>query len=218
MTHPKASFTEQERLRLGDPYQASEDERASALAAILRSVPDLMAILTAVRDLNLSDAWLVSGGIYQTTWNVLTGRSFDHGIKDYDIIYFDGSDLSYEAEDRIIKEVDAALPHLADKLETRNQARVHLWYEERFGSIYQPLTCSIEALTNYASKTHAVAARLTGSGAIEIRAPFGLSNLFAMRMVPNFALDNRKTHEEKSRRMAALWPELSVVAWDRDRT
>lgn len=216
MTHPDVHFTEQERLRLADPYQAGEDERATALVAILRSLPDLMAILTAMRDLKLADAWLVSGGIYQTTWNILTGRPFDHGIKDYDIIYFDGSDLSYDAEDRIIKAVDAALPHLADKLETRNQARVHLWYEKRFGSAYRPLTCSIEALTNYASKTHAVAARLTGGGEIELRAPFGLSNLFAMRMVPNLALDNRKTHEEKSRRMAALWPELSVVSWDHD--
>lgn len=217
MTHPNTHFTEQERLRLGDPYQTSEDERASALVSILRSVPIVMTILTVVRDLELTDAWLVSGGIYQTSWNVLTGRSFDHGIKDYDIIYFDGSDLSYEAEDRVIKAVDAALPHIADKLEIRNQARVHLWYEKRFGSTYQPLTCSIEALTNYASKTHAVAARLSDSGEVELRAPFGLSNLFAMRMVPNLALDNRRTHEEKSRRMAALWPELSVVAWNHGR-
>lgn len=192
---------------------ATEDDRIAALSEIVRATPALMRILRAINDLCLPDAWLVSGGVYQTVWNALTGRPPDFGIKDYDVIYFDGSDLSYEAEDRIIRNMNAALPDLADKLEVRNQARVHLWYEKRFGRPYFPLSCAIESLTTYAAKTHAVAVRLTEGDTIDVRAPFGLSPIFAMRLVPNLATDNRPTYDEKAKRMTALWPELQVVEW-----
>ena len=38
--------------------------------------------------LALPDAWLVSGCLVQSAWNVLTGAC-DYGINDYDIFYFD---------------------------------------------------------------------------------------------------------------------------------
>ncbi|WP_346900424.1 nucleotidyltransferase family protein [uncultured Roseibium sp.] len=199
---------------LGNPSAATEDQRITALQRIVRATPALMRILRTVKDLGLPDAWLVSGGIYQTVWNVLTDRPPDFGIKDYDVIYFDGTDLSYEAEDRVIRDMNAALPDLADKLEVRNQARVHLWYEKRFGRPYFPLSCAMESLTTYAAKTHAVAVRLGDGGAIDVQAPFGLSPIFAMRLVPNPLTDNRPTYDEKAERMMALWPELTVVDWD----
>ncbi|MES0809959.1 nucleotidyltransferase family protein [Roseibium sp. SCPC15] len=203
--------------KLGDPYATSEQDRLTVLEEILLSVPHIMQMLSAVRDLQLPDAWLVSGGIYQTVWNVLTERPHFHGIKDFDIIYFDGSDVSYEAEDAVIKRVNAALPDLAKLLEVRNQARVHLWYEQRFGRAYRPLDCSMDALTTYAARTHAVAARLNNSGQLVLHAPFGLANLFGMRLVPNYSQMNPETYAEKAARMKALWPELDVVAWDEDR-
>jgi len=198
---------------LSDPYNKNEDERRTAVAEIVRSDPTLMLIVEVARSLGLPDAWLVSGAIYQTIWNVLTRRPHGYGIKDYDLIYFDGSDLSYDAEDRVIKRVNDALPALAERIEVRNQARVHLWYEHRFGRPYQALSCSMESLVTYAAKTHAIAVRLTPSNQLEIHAPFGLTNIFAMRLVPNTAMDNRATHEEKGARMKALWPELEIIPW-----
>ncbi|MHA7774934.1 nucleotidyltransferase family protein [Roseibium sp. M-1] len=200
-------------LPLGDPYAVPEETRLARLENILRSAPHVMEILTAIRDLGLPDAWLVSGGLYQTAWNALTGRPLMHGIKDFDVIYFDGTDLSYEAEDAIIKKVNAALPRLAPLLEVRNQARVHLWYQQRFGRPYRPLDCSMDALTTYAARTHAVAARLKAEGGMALHAPFGLANLFAMRLVPNYSQPNPETYAEKAARMQALWPELSVEPW-----
>ena len=52
--------------------------------------------------LALPDAWLVSGCLVQTVWNVLTGRAVDYGISDYDVFYFD-PDTSWEAEDAVIR-------------------------------------------------------------------------------------------------------------------
>ncbi len=199
---------------LGNPYAAQEQDRVARLEEILKSVPHVMTILETVRNLSLPDAWLVSGGIYQTVWNVMTGRPLMHGIKDFDIIYFDGTNLSYEAEDAIIKKVNAALPDLANLLEIRNQARVHLWYEQRFGRPYLPLDCSMDSLTSYAARTHAVAARQDETGGLVIQAPFGLANLFAMRLVPNYSQPYPETYAEKAIRMKTLWPELEIVPWD----
>ncbi len=198
---------------LKDPERTNEDERIAALEEIVHATKTLAQILSGLRSLDLPDAWLVSGGIYQSVWNHLTDKPEGYGIKDYDIIYFDGGDLSYDAEDQVIKKMIAALPNLADKLEVRNQARVHLWYEKRFGRPYAPLNCSMEALTTYAAKTHAVAARLKGDGSLEIRAPFGLTNIFAMRLVPNLGTNNKETFDEKGARMKQLWPELEIVPW-----
>ncbi|KZM48347.1 nucleotidyltransferase family protein [Labrenzia sp. OB1] len=200
--------------RLGVPYAAREDERYTRLEQILLTLPHVVEILTSIRDHALPDGWLVSGGIYQSVWNVLTGRPPLHGIKDFDVIYFDGTDLSWEAEDVVIRKVNAALPDLAPLLEVRNQARVHLWYEQRFGRPYRPLDCSIDSLTTYAARTHAVAARLDLDGRIVLQAPFGLANLFAMRLVPNYVQPNARTYSEKAERMKALWPELEVIPWD----
>ncbi|GAB4528901.1 MAG: hypothetical protein Tsb0019_30820 [Roseibium sp.] len=146
----------------------------------------------------------------------MTGRPLLHGIKDFDVIYFDGADLSYEAEDAVIRRVDVALPDLAHLLETRNQARVHLWYQRRFGRPYRPLDCAMDSLTTYAARTHAVAARLDASDRLVLHAPFGLANLFAMRLVPNHLQPNQETYAEKGARMKALWPELEVEPWDSD--
>jgi hypothetical protein len=96
------------------------------LAATLRN-PINAAIADELFRLALPDAWIVSGCLVQTVWNVLTKRAVDYGISDYDIFYFD-PDTSWEAEDRIIRRLQDTLARLGVTIEARNQARVHLWY------------------------------------------------------------------------------------------
>ena len=204
------------RAVLGDPERSSERDRRAMLELILRTDPLVMDILRRARALALPDWRLVSGAIYQSVWNALTGRPSGHGIKDADLVYFDASDLSFEAEDRVIRAVAPTFNGLGLPVEVRNQARVHLWFPERFGASYPKLSCTEESLLNYASRTHAVAVRLEADGRLDVVAPFGLADVFAMRIVPNPALDNAETHAEKARRMRDLWPEVEVVDWPRD--
>ena len=58
------------------------------LAAALRN-PANQIIADELFALALPDAWIVSGCLVQTVWNVLTGRAVDYGISDYDVFYFD---------------------------------------------------------------------------------------------------------------------------------
>ena len=64
--------------------------------------------------LALPDAWIVSGCLVQTVWNVLTGRAVDYGINDYDVFYFD-PDTSWEAEDAVIRRLQDASPSSASR-------------------------------------------------------------------------------------------------------
>jgi uncharacterized protein len=166
--------------------EASESELRERLTAILRATPPLMRVLTLARCLCLPD-WLVfSGAVYQPVLNHLTGRPFDYGIKDYDLAYFDASDISYGAEDAVIRRVEAAFDEpLRSMVEVRNQARVHLWFEAKFGERYTPLSCTAEALERFASATFAVGVRLELDDRLHIEAPFGLADLFALSLVPN---------------------------------
>ncbi len=199
-----------DHLRLAGLPQA---EQEAALDTILRADAAIWPAIERARDLDLPDWMIVSGAIYNTVWNHLTGKPAGHGIRDVDLFYHDASDLSWEAEDRIIR---AGAAHFADlplPVEIRNQARVHLWYTQRFGGVVPAFASSSHALYYFAAETHAVGVRLEADDSLTIVAPFGLDKIFSLRMVPNRATDNRRTHAEKSARAKALWPQLVVEEW-----
>jgi hypothetical protein len=171
-----------------------------------------MRLLTTARELGLSQWRLVAGCIYQTVWNVLTNKPARTGIKDYDLICFDDRDLSWEAEDQVVRCVELRMRGLLAPVEVRNQARVHLWFKQRFGADYTPLRAD-EALTRYSSVVHAVGVRVERDDDFDIVAPFGLDDLFNMVMRPNRALDNARSYEAKAARTKAIWPEVVVIPW-----
>jgi len=175
-----------------------------------------MTLLVTARALDLPQHRVVAGCIYQTVWNVLTGRPRGTGINDYDLIYFDPDDLSKESETSVEALVSSRLGSFPAPIEVRNQARVHLWFGDYFGIDYPALLRADEAIERYASATHAVGIRLTHDNCLDIFAPFGLSDIFGMTIRPNYALPNKTTHERKAMRAQAVWPELTVVAWDCD--
>ncbi|SHI80119.1 nucleotidyltransferase family protein [Wenxinia saemankumensis] len=185
----------------------------AALEGIVRASPVLMRVLSAIRETGLPDGWLVSGAVYQQVWNHLAGRPDLHGVRDIDVFCFD-PDTSWDAEDARQRALAARLPP-DPPVELRNQARVHLWYEARFGAPYPPLGSAREGIDNFALRTHAVGIRLAASG-LEIHAPYGLEPIFAFRLVPNPLRASRATHEEKARRQKAIWPELTVEPWPQD--
>ena len=182
------------------------------LAAILRQTPGLMRVLDVARGLALDDWLIFSGAIYQPVWNHLTGRPPEYGVRDYDLAYFDAADISYEAEDLVIRRVAAAFePPLRAMVEVRNQARVHLWFEAKFGEAYLPLAQTAEALARFASPAFAVGARLEADGRLAIVAPFGLEDLFAMRLRPN-PLRRAAGFARTAASARERWPEVVVEA------
>ena len=162
------------------------------------------AALERARDMDLPDWWLVSGALYNSVWNHLTSRPSGHGIKDIDLFYFDDSDLSYGAEDAVIKRGEAVFADVSLPVEIRNQARVHLWYEKHFGVPCPRFENCRESISRFASKTHAVGVKLNKDGSFQLEAPFGLDSIFSFRLTPNHAGDNRATHHAKAERQMKL--------------
>jgi uncharacterized protein len=75
--------------------QLSLDERMTCLREALELNRTLGEVLSGAAAMNLPGWYLVAGCLYQTVWNVITGQPPEAGILDYDLVYFDGSDLSW---------------------------------------------------------------------------------------------------------------------------
>jgi hypothetical protein len=179
------------------------------LAATLRN-PVNQIIVDELLRLALPDAWIVSGCLVQSVWNVLTARAVDHGIADYDIFYFD-PDTSWAAEDAVIRRLQNSFAALGVTIEARNQARVHLWYAEKHGLPYPPLSCSTEGIDRFLTKNTQVGLRRAGDG-YQVYAPNGFDDIANMIVrpnpEPNFSAAN---YEAKAARWKKLWPELTVL-------
>jgi uncharacterized protein len=188
----------------------AEDRLKERLVEIVRANRGLMQVLKTARLLDLADHLVLAGAVYQGVLNQLTGRELGYGLKDYDLAYFDSSDLTYDAEDAIIRRVrDAFDEPLRSQVEVRNQARVHLWFEAHFGEPYSPLSCTAEAIERFVSPTFAVGVRLEPDGRLHVAAPFGLADLFALRLRPN---PRRRTQgfAQVCANLRRRWPELVV--------
>lgn len=60
-------------------------------------------VLERAPSLNMPNWYLGGGSISQTVWNIKHGFDPEYGIKDYDLVYYNGNDVSYKAEDEFIK-------------------------------------------------------------------------------------------------------------------
>ena len=180
------------------------------IAAVLAN-PVNRTILARLPSLDLPDAWLVSGALFQTVWNVKSGLPPEHGIRDYDLFYFD-PDTSYEAEDRAIKRSAAAFADLGATVELRNQARVHLWYEEKFGVPYPPLARATDGIDRFLMHNAQVGIRPRGA-TYDVYAPRGIADIDRMTVRPNMTANfHPDRYLEKALRWKALWPGITILA------
>lgn len=182
------------------------------LAAALQRNPALMEVLSRASALDLPGWYLTAGCVVQTVWNVVTGREPGAGIKDYDLFYFDASDLRWEAEDQVIQ-AGAAIFAGLPPVEIRNQARVHLWYPERFGVPCPAYPSTEAAIDSFVATTCCVGVRVERGGRWRVYAPHGLPDVFNLIVRPNPVLAPRSVYEAKTRRWQEVWPELTVLPW-----
>jgi hypothetical protein len=179
------------------------------LAAALRN-PVNEIIADELFRLALPDAWIVSGCLVQTAWNVQTSRAVDNGIADYDVFYFD-PDTSWRAEDAVIRQLQGQLTKLGVKVEVRNQARVHLWYPEKHRLPYPALRSSTQGIDRFLTKNTQVGIRRT-QGGHDVCAPNSFDDIAGMIVRPNPGPNfSAASYAAKAARWKALWPELTVL-------
>ena len=138
------------------------DEQLTCLRQSLSLNRTLTRVLIGAAEMGLPGWYLMAGGLYQTVWNVVTDQRPEAGILDYDLAYFDASDLSWEAEDAVIRTGNEVFAGLPTPVQIRNQARVHLWYEQKFGVPCPPQTSSEAAINPYEAVAGLDGASLAG--------------------------------------------------------
>ncbi len=177
---------------------------------IIRSNPVFDRIMERLPELELPDVWVASGALFQTAWNHLTGREPEYGIKDYDIVYYDASDLSWEAEDRVINDATEMFKDLDADLEVKNQARVPIWFPEKFGKPYPPLTHSRKFINRFLA-TVCVIGLQPKKDTINVHAPYGFVDVSNMYIRPNLSSTFQpQAYLNKVERWKETWPELQT--------
>ncbi|HEX6355836.1 nucleotidyltransferase family protein [Actinophytocola sp.] len=186
-------------------------EQLDELRAALSRNELLTEVLARAATLALPDWYLTAGCLVQTVWNVVTDRPPTAGIRDYDLFYFDDTDLGWDAEDEVIRAGRRVFGDLP--VEIRNEARVHLWYEDRFGVPCPPYQSSEAAIDSFAMTTCCLGIRLDPGDRWRVYAPHGLADVFNLVVRPNPVLAPREVYETKARRWREQWPELTVLPW-----
>lgn len=184
----------------------------TALLDAVLADPVCANLLERLPILRLGEWWLTAGAVFQNVWNAVEGYPPGHGIRDYDIFYFDDTDLSWAAEDMVIRAAQDLLADLPATVEVRNEARVHLWYEEKFGVPARPFGSATDAVDAFASTTCCVAVTRDSTG-LRVYAPFGLDDVFAMHMRPNRRLAPQHVYEDKVSQYRERWPTVSHEPW-----
>jgi hypothetical protein len=189
------------------------EQQLAHLRAALRRNRTLTEVLARAASMDLLGWYLVAGCLYQTVWNVVTGQPPDAGILDYDLAYFDDSDLSWDAEDAVIRAGNEIFAGLPAPVQIRNQARVHLWYEQKFGVPCPPHSSTEAAIDTFEATAACLGVRQGPRGRWRIYAPYGLADVFNLVVRPNPVLAPRYVYQAKTSRWRQQWPGLTVLPW-----
>jgi len=193
-------------------YNKDIDYQKSLLVEILKK-SRISGILDALARLDIPEYYAGAGCIVQTVWNYLSVFSEGKGIDDIDIAYFDAADLSYEAEDRIIKKITLALSEISVKLDIKNQSRVHLWYKECFGYEIEPYSSLEDAINTWPTTATSIGVRKNRAGEFMVYAPFGLNDLFGKIVRANKKKITKEIYQKKVDKWLKTWPDLKIIPW-----
>lgn len=182
------------------------------LQEILLQSPAIHQLLDDLKRVPLPGLYLGAGCIAQTVWNHLHGFSYDHGIDDADIVYFDDVDLSEQGEEAALRAVQDALSHPVYRLDVKNEARVHLWYERKFGYAIAPYTSCEHAIDSWPTTATAIGIRPIAGG-MQVYAPYGLEDLMGGIVRANKAQITEEIYQKKTEKWRAKWPRLTILPW-----
>jgi hypothetical protein len=163
--------------------------------------------------LDLPECWLVAGCLAQTVWNKNFGFPPEYAISDLDIVYFDPDDVSAESEQRHGERIRMMFAKLPVWIDVKNEARVHLWYEEKFGYPIAPYQSVQDAIGTFPTTATAVGIR-PSLETVEVYAPFGIDDLLSGTVRANTKQITREIFEAKVSKWLTLWPDLTVIPWD----
>lgn len=141
-----------------------------------------MLALRTVGSLKLQSWCIGEGAVRNLVWDHLHGYESPSALADVDVAYFDTS--AEPGRDGKLQEILHALQP-STPWEVTNQAFVHTWFEDHFGHPVEPLQSLEDAVATWPEFATSVGISLGSEDQIEIIAPHGLDDLFAISIRRN---------------------------------
>ncbi|MGX1183973.1 hypothetical protein AB7M29_001652 [Pseudomonas sp. F-14 TE3623] len=177
------------------------------LVRVAMANPINAEITSRLPALGLGQCMLTAGCLFQAIWNHRSRLPPAWGVKDYDVFYFD-DDLSWEAEDEVIHSVRRLFQDLDVNVEIKNQARVHLWYSQRFGGSYPQLDSTKDGIDRYLIAGTCIGLDVdTG----EVYSPNGLGDTDQGILRINPRNPKPDLFAQKAKSYQARWPWLRII-------
>ena len=188
----------------------SLDKQVNLLSDFVMTIDGMPKILEEIA--NISNAWVGAGIIFQNVWNIMHDYEFNTYIKDIDVLYWDDNDLSWESENNIICSLTESSSTIGIPFDVKNIARIHLWYEQRFGIPIAKYRSVQDSISTWPVMGACMVMRLR-EGKLEFIAPYGFQDMFSLRVRPNKVLVNQQIYEDKAGKWKEQWPKLSIENW-----
>lgn len=193
-------------------FHCDIEKQIQLLYTVLSKSGILMKVIQESEEFGLKDYYIGAGCICQSVWNYQNGLDALYGISDIDFVYYDSSDLSYEAENRTVERIRGRFSHLPVSLDVKNQARVHLWYRGYFGYDLKPYDSLESAIDSWPTTASAVGVRMK-QGKFIVYAPYGLNDLFGQIIRANKVQITKETYEQKCKKWMERWNSLTIIEW-----
>jgi len=194
------------------PASTPPSQHHQTLLRIVAQSNWLMPALKAARGLGLESWCIGAGAIRNLVWDDLHGYQTPSALTDIDLAFFDPEatpGLDQELQGRLQQELAPGLPW-----EVTNQALVHTWFESYFGHAVEPLQSLEDAIATWPEFATSVGVSLDADDQIQVIAPHGLDDLFAMRVQRNPRRVSVETYRARvqEKRYKERWPRVTVLA------
>ncbi|MGB8455292.1 MAG: nucleotidyltransferase family protein [Anaerocolumna sp.] len=199
---------------LSDGYNMDLYYQLNVLETIITSSELINKALDRAKLSGFNNYYIGAGCITQTVWNYLFHKPLDYGIKDIDFVYYDDSNMDYEAERKVISNLKELYSDFNIDVDVKNQARVHLWYKDHFGYEIAPYKSLESAINTWPATASAIGVRINKDNKLKVYAPFGLNDLFGKIVRPNKVQITEEIYYKKTDSWLMKWPELTIIPWE----
>ena len=182
------------------------------LVAIVEASPQFMSWLAAVASLRLRSWCIGAGAVRNLVWDRLHHYAEPSEVGDVDVAYFDSDDVGSSSERMLQAALQRNFPEVP--WEVTNQAAVHTWFEAYFGHPVAPLRSLEEAVASWPEYATCVGVTLNASSEVQVIAPWGLHDLFDIKVRRNPTRVSLETYRQrtKSKQYLQRWPMATVEA------
>ncbi|EFF84133.1 hypothetical protein HMP0015_0384 [Acinetobacter haemolyticus ATCC 19194] len=169
---------------------------------IILNTPELCEMLKQLAWIE-PQAYISAGVLRNTVWACLHDQTFNLKNSEIDVIYYDEQERNNQIQQRLKQKLEEFFPQ--QQWDVVNQALVHTWYRKENGEQIQPISSIEHALSLWPETATAIAIRFDCIGELEFVAPFGLEDLFELRLRWNAALVSYETFKQRvnSKKMVA---------------